>query len=137
MKRILRSDVLAYIEGPLLSEEELTLDKVISGDDETKVKELLHTIVKPYIKSLESDIYEQVKDIVSYIVQKKLKVSLYLEYSPVDFFISIPTDMHLFYCWVWDVVFSEDGEQHIDINEIIFDKKLFPELFNPLGIKGL
>ncbi len=127
MKRILSIYLLSHIECPLLSEEELTLDKVISGDDETKVKELLHTIVKPYIKSLESDIYEQVKDIVSYIVQKKMKVSLDLANSPVDFFISIPTDMHLFYCWVWDVVFSEDGEQHIDINEIIFDKRLFPD----------
>jgi hypothetical protein len=127
MKRILSIYLLSHIESPLLSEEELTLDKVISGDDETKVKELLHTIVKPYIKSLSNDIYEQVKDIVSYIVQKKMKVSLDLANSPVDFFISIPTDMHLFYCWVWDVVFSEDGEQHIDISEIIFDKRLFPD----------
>jgi hypothetical protein len=126
MKRILRSDVLGYIEAPFFTEEDLTLDKMISGDDEVKVKELLHTIVKPYIKSLTIDVQEQIKDCVSYVVKMNINGYVIL-HDPVNFLITPPKDMHLFYCWVWDVVFSEDGEQHIDINEIIFDNRLFPD----------
>ncbi len=125
MKKILDSNLLGGIEGPFITYEDITLDKMISGDDEARVKELLHTLVKPYIKSLAKDIQEQIKDCVSYVVQMNLNGAVCL-HDPIDCLITPPKDMHLFYCWVWEVVFSEDGEQHVDINEIIFDNRLFP-----------